>query len=179
MMENTEITLQELRKWRPDEYRLVDVRDEMSFSYGHLPGAEHVPEQQISDGWVPPEDGRKTVLYCKKGETSLEAAGFLQEKGHTVYSLKGGYLAWLMGTMEEENEKDEKEETPFYLEVEQSIRKRFKKKIWCRFTKAINDYELVKEGDKIAVCISGGKDSMLMAKLFQELTDYNFRIKYI
>ena len=86
-----------------------------------------------------------------------------------VYSLKGGYLAWLMGTMEEENEKDEKEETPFYLEVEQSIRKRFKKKIWCRFTKAINDYELVKEGDKIAVCISGGKDSMLMAKLFQEL----------
>ena len=63
-----------------------------------------------------------------------------------VYSLKGGYLAWLMGTMEEENEKDEKEETPFYLEVEQSIRKRFKKKIWCRFTKAINDYELVKEG---------------------------------
>lgn len=45
-----------------------------------------------------------------------------------VYSLKGGYLAWLMGTMEEENEKDEKEETPFYLEVEQSIRKRFKKR---------------------------------------------------
>ena len=169
MMENTEITLQELRKWRLDEYRLVDVRDEMSFSYGHLPGAEHVPEPQISDGWVPPEDGRKTVLYCKKGETSLEAAGFLQEKGHMVYSLKGGYLAWLMGTMEEENEKDEKEETPFYLEVEQSIRKRFKKKIWCRFTKAINDYELAKEGDKIAVCISGGKDSMLMAKLFQEL----------
>lgn len=182
MMENTEITLQELRKWRLDEYRLVDVRDEMSFSYGHLPGAEHVPEQQISDGWVPPEDGRKTVLYCKKGETSLEAAGFLQEKGHTVYSLKGGYLAWLMGTMEEENEKDEKEETPFYLEVEQSIRKRFKKKIWCRFTKAINDYELVKEGDKIAVCISGGKDSMLMAKLFQELSRHgkkNFEVVFL
>ena len=182
MMENIEITLQELRKWRPDEYRLVDVRDEMSFSYGHLPGAEHVPEQQISDGWVPPEDGRKTVLYCKKGETSLEAAGFLQEKGHMVYSLKGGYLAWLMGTMEEENEKDEKEETPFYLEVEQSIRKRFKKKIWCRFTKAINDYELVKEGDKIAVCISGGKDSMLMAKLMQELqrhSDVPFELVFL
>ncbi len=169
MMDNIEITIQELKKWRPDEYHLVDVRDEMSYSYGHLPGAEHVPEQQILDGWVPEDDGKKTVLYCKKGETSLEAAGFLQGKGYTVYSLQGGYLTWLMSTMDEENEKEQEEETPFYLEVEQSIRKRFKKKIWCRFTKAINDYELVKEGDKIAVCISGGKDSMLMAKLFQEL----------
>ena len=53
MMDNTEITIQELKKWRPDEYHLVDVRDEMSYSYGHLPGAEHIPEQQILDGWVP------------------------------------------------------------------------------------------------------------------------------
>ena len=182
MMDNTEITIQELKKWRPDEYHLVDVRDEMSYSYGHLPGAEHIPEQQILDGWVPEEDGKKTVLYCKKGETSLEAAAFLREKGHTVYSLQGGYLAWLMSTMDEENEKEQEEETPFYLEVEQSIRKRFKKKIWCRFTKAINDYELVKEGDKIAVCISGGKDSMLMAKLFQELSRHgkkNFEVVFL
>ena len=182
MMDNTEITIQELKKWRPDEYHLVDVRDEMSYSYGHLPGAEHIPEQQILDGWVPEEDGKKTVLYCKKGETSLEAAAFLREKGHTVYSLQGGYLAWLMSTMDEENEKEQEEETPFYLEVEQSIRKRFKKKIWCRFTKAINDYELVKEGDKIAVCISGGKDSMLMAKLFQELERHgkkNFEVVFL
>ncbi len=53
--------------------------------------------------------------------------------------------------------------------IEKSLRKKFKKSIWCRFTKAINEYELVRQGDKIAVCISGGKDSMLMAKLFQEL----------
>ena len=53
--------------------------------------------------------------------------------------------------------------------VEISLRKKFKKKIWSRFTKAINTYELVKPGDRIAVCISGGKDSMLMAKLFQEI----------
>ena len=169
MMDNTEITIHELKKWRPDEYHLVDVRDEMSYSYGHLPGAEHIPEQQIMDGWTPEQDGKKTVLYCKKGETSLEAAKYLKEKGYVVYSLQGGYLSWLMDTMDRENEKEQQEETPFYLEVEQSLRKRFKKKIWCRFTKAINDYELVKEGDKIAVCISGGKDSMLMAKLFQEL----------
>lgn len=54
-------------------------------------------------------------------------------------------------------------------DVEKSLRKKFKKNIWCRFTKAINEYKLVQPGDKIAVCISGGKDSMLMAKLFQEL----------
>ena len=53
--------------------------------------------------------------------------------------------------------------------LEESLRKKFRKSIWCKFTKAINRYELVKEGDHIAVCISGGKDSMLMAKLFQEL----------
>lgn len=54
-------------------------------------------------------------------------------------------------------------------EIERSIIKKFRKPIWRKFTKAINEYELVKPGDKIAVCISGGKDSMLMAKLFQEL----------
>lgn len=54
-------------------------------------------------------------------------------------------------------------------EIERSIIKKFRKPIWRKFTKAINEYELVQPGDKIAVCISGGKDSMLMAKLFQEL----------
>ena len=70
----------------------------------------------------------------------------------------------------------------FAKNVEQSIRKKFKKKIWSKFTKAINEYELVKEGDCIAVCISGGKDSMLMAKLFQELKLHNkfdFQVKFL
>lgn len=54
-------------------------------------------------------------------------------------------------------------------QAELSLRKKFKKSIWCKFTKAINEYEMIQPNDKIAVCISGGKDSMLMAKLFQEL----------
>lgn len=62
---------------------------------------------------------------------------------------------------------------PNKQDIELSIRKKFRKNIWCRFTKAINEYELVKENDKIAVCVSGGKDSMLMAKLFQELKLHN------
>ena len=56
-----------------------------------------------------------------------------------------------------------------YKEIERSIIKKFRKDIWSKFITAINDYDLVKEGDKIAVCISGGKDSMLLAKCMQEL----------
>lgn len=58
-------------------------------------------------------------------------------------------------------------------DIERSINKKFHKQIWSRFTSGINDYQLVEPGDKIAVCISGGKDSMLMAKLFQELKRHN------
>lgn len=61
----------------------------------------------------------------------------------------------------------------YLKEVEKSIQKKYKKKLWRPFCKAINQYELVEPGDKIAVCISGGKDSMLMAKLFQELKRHN------
>lgn len=53
--------------------------------------------------------------------------------------------------------------------IELSIRKKFHKDIFSKFAKAINEYDLLEPNDKIAVCISGGKDSMLMAKLFQEL----------
>ena len=60
--------------------------------------------------------------------------------------------------------------------VELSLRKTYKKRIWSKFTKAINTYELVKPGDRIAVCISGGKDSMLMAKCFQYL---KLHIKFV
>lgn len=67
-------------------------------------------------------------------------------------------------------------------DVERSIVKKFRKEIWRKFTRAINKYELIKDGDRIAVCISGGKDSMLMAKLFQELWRHgrqNFEVKFL
>lgn len=66
--------------------------------------------------------------------------------------------------------------------VEESIRKKFHKSIFTKFCQAINDYEMLKAGDKVAVCISGGKDSMLLAKLFQELKRHNkfpFDIVYL
>ena len=75
-----------------------------------------------------------------------------------------------------------KTDTERTREIERSIIKKFRKPVWRRFTKALNDYELVKDGDKIAVCISGGKDSMLMAKLFQELARHgkkNFDVVFL
>ena len=54
-------------------------------------------------------------------------------------------------------------------QAEQSIIKQFRRQLWSPFTRALQEYRLIEEDDRIAVCISGGKDSMLMAKLFQEL----------
>ena len=69
-----------------------------------------------------------------------------------------------------------------YQEIERSIIKKYRKTIWTKFIKAINEYELIKEGDRIAVCISGGKDSMLLAKCMQELYKHgkrNFEVKFV
>ena len=103
------------------------------------------------------------MLFCTRGKLSLETAERLRDEGFDACSLKGGYLAWLMRQMQ----RQEAEE--LCSRVENSLRKRFRLKLWCNFTKAIRQYELVKPNDRIAVCMSGGKDSMLMAKLFQEL----------
>lgn len=67
-------------------------------------------------------------------------------------------------------------------EMERSIITRYRKHFWSKFTRAIRDFKLVEDGDRIAVAVSGGKDSLLMAKLFQELQRHgkaNFAVEYI
>lgn len=69
-----------------------------------------------------------------------------------------------------------------YKEIEKSIITIYRKKIWAKFAKAIVEYDMIQDGDKIAVCISGGKDSMLLAKCFQELKRHgkdNFELEFI
>lgn len=66
--------------------------------------------------------------------------------------------------------------------IERSIITTYRGKLWTKFVRALKEYELVLPGDKVCVCISGGKDSMLMAKLFQELkrhSDFGFEVKYL
>jgi tRNA(Ile)-lysidine synthase TilS/MesJ/rhodanese-related sulfurtransferase len=181
MDKSMEITVQDLLALDDESFSLIDVRDELSFSYGHLQNAVNIPMEELkTNGIVTGLDSeKKVVVYCKKGEISLEAAELLREKGVEAYSLQGGYMAWLISDMESHSNADDED---FCDEVEKSIRTRFKKRIWSKFTRAINEYELVQPGDKIAVCISGGKDSMLMAKLFQELKRHNkfdFDVKFL
>lgn len=74
------------------------------------------------------------------------------------------------------------EERKSLEEIERSLITRYRKHIWSKFVKAIKDFELIQEGDKVAVAISGGKDSLLMAKLFQELHRHgnrNFELEFI
>lgn len=74
------------------------------------------------------------------------------------------------------------EERKSLKDIERSIIKTYRKHLWSKFNKAINDYKLVEDGDKVAVAISGGKDSILMAKLFQELKRHGhikFELEFI
>ena len=180
-MGEVQLSVQELSAMPEDSYQLVDIRDERARSYGVIPGSVALSAEELQESQE--IDKNKTVvIYCQKGEMSVPAAEALQEAGVDARSLNGGYLAWLMESMKQKEEAKKEEETPKYVEIEQSIRKKFRKTIWCRFTRAVREYELVKEGDKIAVCISGGKDSMLMAKLFQELkrhNKFNFEVVFL
>ncbi len=69
-----------------------------------------------------------------------------------------------------------------YKDIEKSIIKKFRKEIWSKFVKAVIDYKLIEENDSIMVCISGGKDSMLMAKCVEEMTKHGkvkFNARYV
>ena len=169
------VSIEQLKSMNADEYQLIDMRNESEIAHGEIPGAIAIQAEEIENSELV-DKSKKLIICCSRGQNSIEVAENLVEKGYDAESLEGGYIAWLLDMMKEKEAED------ISKDGEQSLRKKFKKKIWCKFTKAINQYELVKEGDRIAVCISGGKDSMLMAKLFQELKLHNkfeFDVKFL
>ena len=150
MNESAEITIKELSDMAVGSYLLADVRDEISFGYGAIPGAVSMPNivELAKEGTLAKD--KKYILYCKKGVASADAAIELRELDYDAVSLAGGYSAWLMASFGG----DDKQE-----DIEKSLRKgRFHKALFSKFAKAINTYDLIQPGDKIAVCISGGKD---------------------
>lgn len=156
-----EITLEEFCALKGGEIRIIDVRNREAFEYGAIDGAENIPLDELCEGNL--DKSEKTVIYCKSGILTREKAEDLCETGYDVLSLKEGFVGWLRRKIETEDEAAARDK------IEKSIQKKFKKQLFSRFAAAINKYGLLKEGDRVAVCISGGKDSMLMAKLFQEL----------
>ncbi len=176
-----EISLAELNKLQKDTYILVDIRDEGLRTYGMIPGAisidfDREPEEIQSDIAKLPYD-KKLIFYCDVGRKTRDLDEDLVSQGRDCYSLEGGYIGYVRASMANEEDAEEKRQ-----KAEQSIRKKFHKQLFTPFAKACKTYKLIEEGDHIAVCISGGKDSMLMAKLFQEIQKHrqcNFELTFL
>ena len=169
-----EISVEKLGELQPEDCVICDIRAERDRAYGFIPGSVGISAEELLAS--PPGDGKKLIIYCARGVVSVDLADELCDRGLEAYSLEGGYIAWLRAEMRRRNDEELRER------VEQSIRKKFRVSLMSKFIKALKTYQLVNEGDRVAVCISGGKDSMLMAKLFQELKRYsevNFEVKYL
>ena len=161
--------------------QIIDIRDKADFDKETYPGAVNIYWEELEEHMDEIRKDCPVYLLCYTGQKSEEIAQELNEQGYEVYSIKNGYRAWLKiklsKMMADHNAAEQRTK-----DIERSIIKKFRKPIWRRFTKAIREYELVQDGDKIAVCISGGKDSMLMAKLFQELSRHgkkNFEVVFL
>ena len=168
------ITIEELEALKDAEKTIVDIRPQDQYMRGTFPGAVSLPasrlEEQYEEETARLDKMHPVYVMCHTGEKSQEWVRRLTGDGFDAGNVEGGYRAWLRLSLSRfvggESEADREEKR---ARIEQSIIKKFRKPIWRAFTRALNTYDLIQEGDKIAVCISGGKDSMLMAKLFQEL----------
>ena len=163
------------------EKQIIDLREKEDFEKETYPGAVNIYWEEFEEHKDEVRRDCPVYLICYSGQKSEEIAEELSEEGYEIYSVKNGYRAWLkvklMRMMAQPNAAEQRTK-----DIERSIIKKFRKPIWRRFTKAIREYELVQDGDKIAVCISGGKDSILMAKLFQELSRHgkkNFEVVFL
>lgn len=175
------ITIEELLQLDQDTITVLDVRPADAYTRGSVPGAISIPLAEVEERMEELPKEKPVYVLCHTGEWSVDAVYELEAAGYDAVNIEGGYRSFLRKKLSEfvqdENTTGEKQK-----EIERSIIKKFRKGIWRKFTKGIREYDLIQDGDKIAVCISGGKDSMLMAKLFQELKKYSkvdFEVKYL
>lgn len=176
-----EISIEVLSKWNKESYELIDIRDDGLIAYGMIPGALHIPYEDILDGnesgLKEISEDKKLVFYCQIGRKTQELDEVECISDRECYSLEGGYISYVKFSYADDEARAEKQH-----KAEESIRKKFHKQLFTPFAKACKTYQLINEGDHIAVCISGGKDSMLMAKLFQEIQRHkkvNFSLTFL
>lgn len=161
----SEMNVQDMLALDKDSYQLLDVRGEVAYNHGHMPEAllyDKETEESVKEQL---DKSKKVIVYCMQGLISADIAEDLCEIGFEAYNLAGGYGEWLINSLEHQQNR--------LKDIERSIQKKFRKSLFSKFAKGINNYDLLQEGDHVAVCISGGKDSMIMAKLFQELKRHN------
>ena len=176
-----EITIEELRGMPKNSYMLIDIRDEGLVSYGTIPGAVYFPLDESEEDFskrieeLPKE--KKLVFYCQIGRRSRELDDLACIEGRETFSLQGGYIGYIRSRAANETNLEERQ-----LKAEDSIRRKYHEQLFTPFARACKTYQLISEGDRIAVCMSGGKDSMLMAKLFQEIQKHrkvNFDLTFL
>ena len=176
-----EITIEELEEQASSGW-IIDIRPTEQYDKGSFPGAVSIPPERFDLQRIAAQAGMKPVyLLCHTGRLSQEPAEELEAMGCDAYSVAEGYCGYLRLELQRMMA-DEAERTQRQQKAEQSIIKKFRKQLWTPFTRALKEYQLIQDGDKIAVCISGGKDSMLMAKLFQELLKHgkqNFELVFL
>ena len=150
-----EVTLEELRSWPEESYVLIDIRDEGLVSYGMMPGALHIPKEELEKeeptALAAVGEGKKLVFYCQIGRKSRELDEIDSLSGREIFSLSGGYIAYVRAGLSD-GAPDEKRE-----KAEASIQKKFHKQLFTPFAKACKTYRLIEEGDRIAVDIPNCK----------------------
>ena len=169
--ENTaaiDITPEELTQLPRENLLIIDLREQEDYDHGTIRGALRMDPEELARFDTAKWAGREIILLCRYGIISRDAAAMLREKGLSARSVSGGYGEWALYEIRKAAADEERRN-----DIEKTIRKQFKVSLFNPFVKAIVNYEMIQPGDRIAVCISGGKDSMLMAKLFQELKRRN------
>ena len=175
------ITIEELLQLDQNTITVLDVRPADAYTRGSVPGAVSIPLAEVEERMEELPKKSRCMYYAipVNGVSML----FMNWKQPDMMRriLKADIVPFcrkkLSEFVQDENTTGEKQK-----EIERSIIKKFRKGIWRKFTKGIREYDLIQDGDKIAVCISGGKDSMLMAKLFQELLKHgkaNFELVFL
>ena len=159
------VTIEELET--QTEPFIVDIRTEDDYKRGSLQNAINIPMAQLKERMNQLPKDKTIYLLCHTGERSVDYVEMLDDAGYDAVNISGGYRSFLrkqLSLMVQDEDLQTRTK-----EIERTIIKRYRKSIWRPFIKGIQEYDLIQENDKIAVCISGGKDSMLMAKLLQEL----------